>query len=243
MVSLPAFNQCPRWGLLVAGLGTAFLLGCTKRESEATLASAKSSAPETKGLSLRDLCKPSGAASAPLKRIDIDYSITGNFFAASTKDHDYAGTGNWPRRITSLLPCPEGAARPAEIQLQVFPSEPQAFRGGCEGIRVVLVNASGKRAHFSGQDGRLQIVQEAQINGRWEAIEYLEESSCGNSYHTLTLEDGEYWEFTAPKYSGSIPVIMRFHLLEDRRFIMTDIFSNAFEGRVNPGQTERHRRH
>jgi hypothetical protein len=81
--------------------------------------------------------------------------------------------------------------------------------------------------------------------GIWKDIEYLPSSWCGNSYHTLTLEKMNYWAFTTPKYEGEIKTKLRIELkyLDPKeksgkrrnRKEMT-IYSNEFEGSINPGQ-------
>jgi hypothetical protein len=107
--------------------------------------------------------------------------------------------------------------------------------GGGKGMRLVLANATRNAIAFNACDSRLYIIQEAKDeSGNWRPIEYLPSSWCGNSYHRVILGPGEFWSFPSPRYEGSFPTILRFHLVEQGgRSIAV---SNEFEGSINPEQ-------
>jgi hypothetical protein len=123
------------------------------------------------------------------------------------------------------------------VRLIAEPDARVAFRERHRGLRLRLVNATDTVAHFEASDGRLYIVQEAvDTDGEWRFIEYLPSSWCGNSYHTLALESGQAWAFAAPRYSGTHPTRLRFRLIVRDRSGERSIYSNEFDGSVNPGQ-------
>ncbi len=106
--------------------------------------------------------------------------------------------------------------------------------GGQPGMRVLLVNRTSKTLSFSACDSRLNIIQEAQdAEGNWLPIEYLPQSWCGNSYHSVYLKPEHYWALPAPRYRGHLPAKLRFTMiLADGK----ELHSNEFEGSVNLGQ-------
>jgi len=94
------------------------------------------------------------------------------------------------------------------------------------------VNRTGGKFTFDSCDSRIPIVQEARDgSGKWRAIEDLPKSWCGNSYYGVTLPAKQFWEFTAPAYTGTFKTKLRFVLQGEK-----PIYSNAFDGSVNPGQ-------
>jgi hypothetical protein len=139
-----------------------------------------------------------------------------------------ATSKNVPRPWTG--PAPE---KPAVVVL-VEPTTRSEVEGRV-GMRVVVVNATGKRVAFSAQDAVLELVQEAcePGTGEWRPIEYTPRSWCGNSYHTVFLNPGECWEVAAPRYTGEVPTQLRFRLRIGRD---ETVYSAPFDGSVNPGQ-------
>ncbi len=78
-------------------------------------------------------------------------------------------------------------------------------------------------------DSSLPIVQEAlDPKGRWRSIEQMSRSFSGNTSHRLFLPAGHYWEFIAPRYTGSYRTKLRFRLNGKQV-----LHSNEFDGSVN----------
>ena len=125
-----------------------------------------------------------------------------------------------------------------DISLIAFPDEAVPFDTKYRGLRVILVNTTGKEVGFAASDSRLYIVQEAlDKDGKWKPVEYLPSSWCGNSYHTVFLPPDNYWEFSAARYTGVRPTKFRIRLsVEDPGEKSRTILSNEFEGSVNPKQ-------
>ena len=86
---------------------------------------------------------------------------------------------------------------------------------------------------FEAEDSRLAIIREAVgEDGEFHPIEYLPNSWCGNSYHTIFLPAGQAWSFVAPQYQGTLTTQMRFRLEHKGE----TLYSNTFEGQVNLSQ-------
>ena len=88
------------------------------------------------------------------------------------------------------------------IALVAFPDEAVAYFKH-RGIAVRLINRSGELASLPACDSCLPLVQQAQDkDGRWRAIESSREAICGNSFHRVFLEPGQYWQFPARVYTA-----------------------------------------
>ena len=109
------------------------------------------------------------------------------------------------------------------------------------GMRVVLVNQTPDLLTFRASDSHLPIIQEAQdADGAWKPVEYLPSSWCGNSYHRVFLKPAHFWAFAAPRYKGTLKTKLRFSMkLGDG----SQLYSNVFEGSVNPKQFTEKRGH
>lgn len=158
------------------------------------------------------------------------YCYAGN----KTRDADaiggYGGSDNLPKEIPASISAEEGT-----LSLVAKPDAERAF-GKCAGFALYLVNRTGKRVALSAQDSRLDLICEAEdAKGEWKPIEYNPSSWCGNSYHHVYLQDGECWEFAAPRYTGPVVTRLRYRLKVDGE---TVIHSNVFEGRIQPTQFE-----
>lgn len=157
------------------------------------------------------------------------YMLRGYCYAGSDiKDEQALGgfgvSDNMPRKITNPAALKTGTwyllAEPEVVMPQ----------GKQQGMRLTLVNATGKPLAFSACDSRLSIVQEAiDDKGVWRSVESLPSSFCGNSYHRLTLEPGKFWAFAAPRYQGEHKIRLRFRI----DVPAGPVYSNEFEGSVN----------
>ncbi|WP_298516100.1 WG repeat-containing protein [uncultured Kordia sp.] len=99
-------------------------------------------------------------------------------------------------------------------------------------------------------DGDLESDWEGDWEGHWEAIEYLQkdlESDIkagtihlidNHALHQLYLIPKTYWELSIPKYHGIIKTKLRLKLIykTQRTGKETIMYSNEFEGNVNPAQ-------
>lgn len=176
--------------------------------------------------------------SAPLEDLNIDFMLRGYFYAGSQiKDENalggFGGSDNFPKSFKSDISAPKG-----KISLIALPNEETVFGEKYKGIKLLLVNATNKKADFSASDSRLYIVQEAlDTDGKWKPVEYLPSSWCGNSYHMVFLDANQYWEFSAARFTGEIKTKLRFRLDQhNSEQTKTPIYSNEFDGSINKKQ-------
>jgi len=176
-----------------------------------------------------------------LKNLDIDFMNRGYFSAYSKPSkYDLGGFGvsmNIPKKIKNEK-FPN-----KKLSLIVHVDSKDTIFSNFNAYNVTLSNLTNKEINFSAQDSRLYMkVQAKDEDGIWKDIEYLPNSWCGNSYHTLTLERNNYWSFKTPIYSGGFKTKFRIELMitnrnenetEEKNII---VYSNEYEGSINPGQ-------
>jgi len=177
---------------------------------------------------------PDGAKPAPSPEnfSDTPYLQRGGYYAGSKiKDKlalgGFGPSDNFPHAITS-----DDAAKTSSWYLLAEPDVVMEV-GKSRYMRLSLVNATGHELAFDASDSCLTIVQEAKDDaGVWRSIEYLPSSWCGNSYHRVILGSTEFWSFPAARFRGANKTLLRFHMtLKDQH-----VYSNEFEGSVNPTQ-------
>lgn len=177
--------------------------------------------------------------------LNIDYMRRG-YFNAYSKQHyqEYGGYGrsyNEPKNIDKSLNFPNN-----QVSVLIKTDQNVLVDNHWNGYKLYVANTTKKNIDFNAQDSRLYLKIQAQdSSGQWKDIEYLPDSWCGNSYHILTLEKNEYWEFSVPRYQGDFKTKARAALTyndpksknKDRSEIKTiTIYSNAFEVSINNSQ-------
>ena len=123
-----------------------------------------------------------------------------------------------------------------DLFLEIDTSQIVTFAGRFNGYRLYIGNKSDSLVRLNASDSRLYAVAEAYYEGRWQPIEYLPSSWCGNSYHYVYLRQNEYWKFTVPRFTGEIAVKLRYRL--DTGYGQS-VYSNEIPARINPGQLTR----
>ncbi|MDD3686500.1 MAG: WG repeat-containing protein [Bacteroidales bacterium] len=184
--------------------------------------------------------------SPPISNLNIDFMNRGYFYAYSTKNNeDYYGgwaeSSNVPKKINKKSEFPEDI-----LSITVNTQLKDTIFQNYNGISVFVSNNSNDTIYFSAQDSRLKMkVQALNKKGEWQDIEYLPSSWCGNSYHVLKLEPNYYWSFLTPTYEGDFKTKFRIELsyidMTDSSMYYRDkkeikIYSNEYEGSVNPAQ-------
>ena len=176
----------------------------------------------------------------------------GYFYAYSRPTKKNGRSGGWAKSRNTPFKISKKDSFPAKIlSVAVHPEIKDTVFGDYNGIAVFIANTTKNKINFSAQDSRLYMkVQAKNSKGNWVDIEYLPSSFCGNSYHTLTLEPKYYWKFLTPVYEGDFKTKLRIELKyfdpEDKsdnhweRKEIT-IYSNEYDGYVNPGQFWRKR--
>jgi hypothetical protein len=142
------------------------------------------------------------------------------------------------------------------LTVKVIPDEEKIIEEKLKGLKVCIANATDDTIIFNAQDSRLYMKTQAlTADGTWQDIEYLPSSWCGNSYHAVELPGNHYWELSTLEYEGSIKTKLRIELTYVdptdtlgqhfqlrhrehyyRRRKELKIYSNEFEGTINPGQ-------
>lgn len=177
--------------------------------------------------------------------LNIDYMMRSYFFAYS-KSHKndlggYWQSDNQPNAIVDM-----DGLEVNKLNLFVNRNLNCPFDENYNGLKVLIANTTANNIFFRAQDSRLHMnVMALDINNNWRDIEYIPNSWCGNSYHTLTLEPNNYWSFVTPIYKGSFKTKLKIKLeyldpndttsstISKKKFI---IYSNEYEGSINPGQ-------
>lgn len=179
-----------------------------------------------------------------LKLLNIDFMNRGYFYAYSKPNKNdisgYGGSRNFPKKIKTEK-FPEN-----KISLIVETKTQEIIENEFIGYKVSVANRLNKNVLFSAQDSRIAMkVQALNDKNIWCDIEYLPNSWCGNSYHTLTLEPNNYWAFATPKYDGEFKTKFRIELkylnpldklTKSRQKSEITIYSNEFDGSLNPAQ-------
>ncbi|HZG00073.1 MAG TPA: hypothetical protein VEY71_03680 [Chitinophagales bacterium] len=173
------------------------------------------------------------AAAQPRKDLNVDFMVRGYVYAATAVEDSQAlggfgRSGNPPKQLGTT-----SSAKKDGIYLFVDTTKHAVFAEKYNGYKLFLVNGSNDVVQLPASDSRLSVVAEAFINSKWQPVEYLPRSWCGNSYHRVYLKPDQYWEFDIPRYSGKIKTQLRYKLTLD-----TDkhLYSNVFSGSVNKNQ-------
>ena len=167
------------------------------------------------------------------KDLNIKYMLRGYFYAHSSVVDSFAlggfgGSSNIPKKMNEASDFKDNA-----FYLKIDTSKKTVFAEDINGYTMYVVNTSDSIVKLDAQDSRLYIWAEAFIDKRWQAIEYLPSSWCGNSYHTIFLNNGEYWEFEIPKYDGKIKTKLRYVLaIGNGEYI----YSNSIQASINKKQ-------
>lgn len=173
---------------------------------------------------------PPRADAAPIVRFSRDESDYGPEFLPDKNGDLHTGCS---RKAYSTQDINWG--EPGKVSLIVFPNEHVAFGGWDErrGFAARAINRSENLFVCGGCDGSLNMVMEAiDVDGEWKAIESIPTSGCGVSYMIRNkLETDRFWQFTVPEFAG--PFKTRLRLRWD---VNGGIYSNEFEGSINPEQ-------
>ncbi len=119
--------------------------------------------------------------------------------------------------------------------------ETTAAQSESKGMRLLLVNSTDAAIQFNACDRALFIVLEAlDADGNWRPVQHFPTMFCGNSFHRVSLDANEFWSLPQPLYEGEFQTKLRFALVgwEQGGQEQTYLFSNEFDGSINPGQFE-----
>ena len=174
------------------------------------------------------------------KDLKIDYMLRGCVYAQSSIIDSqalggYASSRNAPKKINDSVRFLENG-----FFMKIDTSYIGIFAQEYNGYTLFMVNKSDTLVELRASDSRLNVIAEVYYQNKWQPIEYLPRSGCGNSYHSVYLKQDEYWSFDIPKFAGKIKVQLRYSLaLGGDRFI----YSNVIDAQINPGQLSKPQGH
>ena len=126
-----------------------------------------------------------------------------------------------------------------KMLLIISEQEQTIFKEKYLGHTLYLVNSTNAAIDFSAQDSKLSIYIEAFTkSGTWKPISYMPSSFCGNSYHKITLDTNEYWQFRIPVFTGDYKTKIRYALSLDQE---TKLVSNEIEAYINLDQFDKNK--
>ena len=173
-----------------------------------------------------------------LQPFEVEHMTRGYFYASSIGPDALKGHGGWGGSDNPSIPfTPSAHAEGLEITVDTLHIVP--FDSIFQGRSVEVRNNGPDTLFFPAQDSRVYLKTQAMHKGKFEDIEYLPSSWCGNSYHTLYLAPSEKWVFVMPKYDGPNSTELRLELTYRSSTIYKDTlvqFSHLFPGGVHSKQ-------
>src|SRR5215213_8279973 len=119
--------------------------------------------------------------------VNVNCMLRGYFYAGTSIEDTSAAGGFWE---SPNKPKPIGSSfkfNQPGIALIIDTSAKTNFAKTYQGYRVYLINNSDTVTAFHASDSRLPITAEVFINKKWQSIEYLPQSWCGNSHHNVYI--------------------------------------------------------
>lgn len=167
------------------------------------------------------------------KDVNVKFMLRGHIYAHSsiidtTALGGFALSENIPKKIVDIQSFKEH-----KIILKIDTTKIVPFANEFNGYNFFIANNTKETLKLNASDSRLYAIAEAFVDNTWQPIEYLPSSWCGNSYHIVYLNPGEYWEFQVPKFDGKIDTKIRYRLeLENGQYI----YSNEIVAKINKQQ-------
>ena len=177
---------------------------------------------------------------------NVDYMGRSNYLVLSQPLPPYNFFGGWPPGYNPPRPAPP-AAHPTSQPQVLLAATPRAgtYQKRYAGYELTVANTTADTVLFDVKDSCLFANMQAQDeHGRWQDIEYMPYTFCGNSYSRHLLPPGQQWAFTVPAYAGSQPTRLRLKLTINMTYDPATervVYSNEVLGSINPGQFWRKR--
>ena len=167
------------------------------------------------------------------KDFNIKYMSQGCVYAKSsiknsTELGGYARSENSPKIIIDSLNFSESG-----VFLKIDTSNIVSISEKYNAYKLFIGNQSDSILLLEASDSRLPVIAEVFYHKKWQAIEYLPSSWCGNSYHTVSLNMNEYWSCKIPKFSGKINTKIRYRLMISKGKY---VYSNEISTSINKKQ-------
>ena len=165
--------------------------------------------------------------------LNVDFMLRGNIYAKSSIIDSsalggFGGSKNLPKKINDSL-----AITDSGLLLKIDTTQTTTINDKYNGYKLYIANKTDTIVQLDASDSRLNVIAEVFYGDKWQAIEYLPSSWCGNSYHNVYLKQNEYWTFDVPKFGGKIKTKLRYRLMVSKdKFI----YSNEIETSFNKKQ-------
>lgn len=174
------------------------------------------------------------------KDLDIDFMLRASIYAQSSIEDSlalggFAESENFPKTINK-----ENDFAESGLFLKIDTSKDTTTNNRYNGYKFYIGNKSDTIVKLDASDSRLSVIAEVFYKKKWQPIEYLPRSWCGNSYHEVYLKQNEYWEFIVPKFSGKIKTKLRYKLIIGSEKY---IYSNEIVATFNKSQLEQKQGH
>lgn len=166
------------------------------------------------------------------KNVNIDYMLRGKIYA-QTSIHDSTSLGGFGRSKNLAKKAERKFLDKNCLLLEIDTTELITISEEFNGYQFYIANRTDSIIKLNASDSRLYVVAEVYHEKKWQPIEYLSGSSCGNSYHKVLLKPNEFWEFKIPKFTGEIPTKIRYRLKTGKDQF---IYSNEVSASFNIGQ-------
>ncbi|MTI30485.1 hypothetical protein [Xanthovirga aplysinae] len=165
--------------------------------------------------------------------LNIKFMLRGHIYAHSSMEDTLAVGGfgssdNLPKKLNSTLDFIETG-----LFLKIDTTKVISFAKKFNGYNFYIVNKTDSVVKLEASDSRLNVIAEAYLDKKWQPIEFLPSSWCGNSYHNVYLRNEEYWEFKVPKFDGRISTRIRYRLMIGKDKYL---YSNEIMGKINRKQ-------
>lgn len=165
--------------------------------------------------------------------LNINYMLPGNMYAQSSmEDEDalggFGGSNNKAHKIKTTDHFIEEG-----LFLKIDTLQTATLNDTYNAYLFYIVNKTDSIARFEASDSRLDVLAEVWYKNKWQPIEYLASSWCGNSYHVNYLASNEYWSFVIPKFAGKIKTKLRYKLMLGNG---ENIYSNEIMTSINKKQ-------
>ncbi len=174
------------------------------------------------------------------KDLNINFMLRGHVYAQSSvvdslAPGGFGGSDNLPQKIDARSNFSENG-----FFLKIDTTALVSISGKYNGYNLFIINKSDSIVQLEVSDSRLYAIAEIYYKEKWQPIEYLPHSWCGNSYYNVYLKQNEYWSFPIPKFSGKIKTKLRYRLMIGKDKY---VYSNIISAGINKGQLTRKEEH
>lgn len=178
--------------------------------------------------------------------LNIDYMLDGYIYAQSPAKKELVAFGGFSEKgALPMLNDPKQKFPDKALSIIIKTNEKAVFGNNSLAFKAYVVNTTKDTVYFDVEDSRMEMILEAKDeHGTWRNIEFLPRTFCGNSYHMIYLAPDYHWVFNIPKYDGAFKTMLRAKLVYKKEYEhrnMEVLYSNEFEGSVNPAQFWRQR--